>query len=210
MPTSQTDRRRWHLDYTDTSKYVSHLSQPQRPPSIRAAIEAHTSPPGFPATASARDATALLPTSSTPRSSPNSATPSADRNAIQAAYQGTWSTAFSPVRTLLTSAFALYMTGPSLHFFPVITTVTVLFMHLQSMFRFRDAFRPAMKAGVSIRQLLPQVIVHLFLVSLGVALGLYKADQLGFLPTTQSDWISFLPVRVVRVGYLRDSSFLSS
>lgn len=104
---------------------------------------------------------------------------------------------------MVTSAFALFMTGTSIHFFSVGTTVTVLFMHVQAALSVREAFKPATKAGVPLSMLIPQFFVHTLLCVIGVGMGLYKANQLGFLPTTQSDWISLLPPRIVHDGFLR-------
>lgn len=193
---------------------MSQSAQPQLPAAVRNAIKSQALPPGFPADASAGELSVLQAKTAKSGAQSNEAkgamSREASREALQAAYQASWSTAFSPVRTLITSAFALYMTGNSVQFFAIASTVTVLFMHVRSMFGLRDAFRPALKAGVPIASLLPQALVHLLLMGCGVALGLYKANILGFLPTTQSDWISFLPTRKVEDAFLRDSVFFAS
>lgn len=82
-------------------------------------------------------------------------------------------------------------------------------MQIQAILSIREAFKPAFKAGVPVPMLAPQILVYLLLSGAGVAMGLYKANRLGFLPTTQSDWISLLPPRMVDDGFLRRAVFLN-
>lgn len=206
MPSSSSSSptgHRWHLNYIDDSTNVSAAPQPSRPPSIRAAVEKHAAPPGFPSDVSPREPSLLRELASRTNSTKTNEKKPAPQSGLAAAYNMSWSVAFAPVRSLFTSAFALFMTGSSVQFFSVATTVTVLFMHVQAVFSVAEAFRPVVRAGLSVRMLIPQALVHITLASVGVAMGLYKAHLLGFLPTTQSDWVSLLPLRTIDDGYLR-------
>lgn len=191
--------RRFHLDFHDES-FTSNVTQPSRPSYTRAAMEKHAEPPGFPSELSARDPTPFNAIPNKLVLDKSKSETSADRNEVSHAYQASWTTAFSPVRSMVTSAFALYMTGNSVHMFSVGTTITVLFMQIKAMVTVRDAFKPALRAGVPIFKLLPQMLLHLSLAGIGVGFGLYRANEMGFLPTTQSHWVSLLPARVVREG----------
>lgn len=210
MPSSssRSTGHRWHLNYLDDSTNVSATPQPSRTSSIRAAVEKHSVPPGFPSEISARDPAILHRFASRNSARKGNAKNAAPQSGLAVAYNISWSVAFAPIRSLLTSAFALFMTGSSVQFFSVATTVTVLFMHVQAVFSVGEAFRPVVKAGLPVRMLIPQALVHILLACTGVGVGLYKAHLLGFLPTTQSDWVSLLPLRTVEDGYLRIGAML--
>lgn len=187
MPQSSTKRKipRWHLNYHDAS--TSSISQPSRTAAARSAIEAHFNPPGFPEGMSATNPVPV-------QEAANPKRVERKRDALRAKYSASWNSAFSPIRTLITSAFALFMTPSSVQAFSVGSVVTVLFMHLRALFAIPSVFRTHSSLGAS---LIPQVIVHFILCIVGVGMGLAKAQVLGFLPTTQSDWVALLPLRTV-------------
>lgn len=199
---------RWSLNYTDDSTGVAAGPQPSRTSSVRAALEKYTTPPGFPPEVSARDVSALRQLTGATNASGTNGKAQSQTPDLSAAYNASWSVAFSPARSLVTSAFALFMSSSSVQFFSVATTITVLFMHIQAIFGTGEAFKPVMKSGLSTRMLLPQIVMHLLLISAGIVVGLYKAHLLGFLPTTQSDWVALLPFYTIEDGYLRLATWL--
>ncbi|CDF39957.1 unnamed protein product [Chondrus crispus] len=196
-------KHRWSLNYTDESTNVAAPTQPSRASAVRAAIGKYETPPGFPSEVSARNLFMLRKVTASSKASGSNGKESPSKPDLNAAYSASWSIAFSPARSLVTSAFALFMSSTSVQFFSVATTITVLFMHIQAIFATGEAFKQVAKSGIPTKMLAPQVLVHLLLISAGVAVGLYKAHLLGFLPTTQSDWVSLLPLRIIEDGYLR-------
>lgn len=197
----QTDIYR--ADLTDDAG-ISQAHQPARGPATRAAIEKYGTPPGFPAGLSARNPSEVRSMVASTLAK-NAASKTSQRTIIEKAYRASWDAAFKPVRSILTSAFALYMTGSTVQFFSVGTTVTVLFMHIRSVMNVTNVFLTPSQAGVPKPMLIPQVLTYLILVGVGVAMGLFKANQLGFLPTTQSDWIALLQAREVGDGFIAKS-----
>lgn len=204
---------RWHLDFVDDATNVSSGRTGQRLTPARDMIEEFFHPPGFPSTLSARDLspfeTSNLSSSVSGRRSSRSSGNCGggettktkhnkivedDRDTAMAAYRHSWTVAFSPLRAMLTSALALYLAGSRVQFFTIASTVTVLFTHISSLFATMDAFRAVRRSyPLTWQSLTPQLIVHVCLCAAGIAMGLYKADKLGFLPVTESDWIGLLP-----------------
>lgn len=203
-PTSSPSRHHyWHLHFTDDTTNVSQGSNPQRNATTRAALDSLPAPPGFPPTLSARDPSTL--STMVDAQIAAASTPAASVHAdAKNAYKDSWSIAFSPIRPIVTSAFALYMAGNSVQFFSVASTVTVLFMHIRALFAAHEAFRPVLRDDtLRPSQVAPQFIIHLALCAVGVAFGLQKANTLGFLPTTESDYVALLPLRLVQPMTLR-------
>lgn len=190
---------RWHLDYLDDATDVSAHSQAARLPSVRTAVDQYATPPGYPPNISSRDPFVLRDRFTPLRGAAQKSEKTAQQalDALTAAYKSSWSIAFSPFRTVVTSGFALFMTGSTVQFFSVMTTLTVLFMQLRTMFSLRSAFSPILQNEPHLAnnpgRIIPQLLVYVLVCSLGVAIALYKCQLLGFLPTTQSDYISLLP-----------------
>lgn len=210
---------RWHLDFTDDTTNVSTGAQPQRPASVRATVEDFFHPPGFPTNISARDpaafeafgATAPDAMESTGVNSASAASNDAKAHAVRLeamrrAYRLSWKVAFSPIRTLFTSAFALYVAGSRVQVFSVTTTVTVLVMHIRTLFGIHDAFRPVFDLyNLPLSTVAVQILAHSVFCLIGVCQGLYKANLLGFLPTTESDWVALLPAHTIAPMAIRNT-----
>lgn len=190
-------RKKYGFDYTDESS-VTTFPRDKMPASGRKTLEVLSPPIGYPSQLSSRDLHALrpfIPEGSTSTSSSSDSTTSA-RTAE--AYASAWRLAFSPVRNLLTGAFALFMTGTSVHMFSVMTAVTILFVQVSGLSSHRAGFQGLVTAFPELkRKLLPQYLVHLSLCVVGVAGALWQCNRLGFLPTTESDFTAFLPHTVV-------------
>lgn len=207
-----SNHHRWHLDFVDDSTNVSYGRTVQRSTAAREVIDEFFHPPGFPSSYSARDPSSFATITSnatvgcrpfraggsngdgdTIKAPPNNAVEE-ERSAMAAAYRQSWTTAFSPLRAMLTSMLALYLAGSRVQFFSIASTVTVLFTHTSSLLATVDVFRVVRRTYPLLwRTLAPQLVVHVCLCVFGIAIGLYKADQLGFLPVTESDWIGLLP-----------------
>lgn len=180
---------RWGLDFTKQIN-VSLGAQPSRPSSARKAIEENQHPPGFPPTLSASHPSSFKVSEASDRHTGNT------QGAKNVTYATSWQIANHPLRALVTSAFALFMAGSSVQFFSVASTLTVLFMHIRSILGTYEAFSPV-RRQLMFRQLAPLVLWRAALSAIGIAAGLWKANQLGFLPTSESDWIALLPPRAV-------------
>lgn len=175
-------RHRWRLDYGDTS-HVSVMSQPSRPPQLRTILQSAAIPPAFPPTLSPYQPSALAALSP-----PTISSRTVDQGSL---YKRAWKLAFNPLRTLLTSFFALFMAGTSVNLFSLASITTVMLLHFSALLRIRTHFSPV-SSNVQF-SLLPHYVVYAVLCALGLAAAVWNALQIGFIPIMWSDWISLLP-----------------
>lgn len=187
-------RKKYGLDYTDESS-VTTFPRDKLPASGRKTLETLSPPIGYPVHLPSRDLGVL-------RSAvPDATRPDDERakhGAKAEAYASAWRLAFAPCRNLVTGAFALFMTGTSVHLFSVMTAVTILFVQVSALSAHRAGFQGMVLAHPELkRKLLPQYFVHLLLCLVGVSGALWQCNRLGFLPTTESDFTAFLPHSIV-------------
>lgn len=196
----------WRIDLTNRS-HASERSRPQSA-SAREAIAEFSAPPGFPADGllsalparrvSARDGVEQM-TSRAQRE----AADAARRATLYRDYRSSWSAAFSPLRTLFTSALMLFLSGADVHVFSVMAVVTVFALHVQALFATRATFQKLVQQNSDLKGLVsPQAFVHFLLCVIGICGALYKCQLLGFLPTEESDWIGLLPKQRFNQGPL--------
>lgn len=177
------------LDYTDDS-HVSYATRAPAP-SSHAVLTSHSAPPGFPSGVSSRDVQHFNQLVARTNNREKDC-----KARVKNAYKHSWRMAFQPGRALVTSAFALFMTGASIHVFSVMTCITVLFLQVQALTSAFGVFAGMVKDEPALKgRLLPQFFVHVSLCLLGVAGALYQCQRIGFLPTTESDWIGLLPLQ---------------
>ncbi|KAJ1424391.1 hypothetical protein B484DRAFT_451534 [Ochromonadaceae sp. CCMP2298] len=100
---------------------------------------------------------------------------------------------YSPGKSLLTTAFMLYMSGTSIQIFSIMMTGMALVNPLKAIATVGETFKPFEKEeGLSLY--IPKLtFLALQVLSLGVAV--YKCSTMGLLPLTSADWISYLPDR---------------
>lgn len=187
-------RKKYGLDYTDESNVTS-FPRDKLPASGRETLVSLSPPIGYPSQLPSRDIGVLRSTI------PDTSKPEDERvrsAAKSEAYAASWRLAFVPCRNLLTGAFALFMTGTSVHMFSVMTTVTILFVQVSALSGHHTGFQGLVRNNPELkRKLLPQYLVHLSLCLVGVGGALWQCNRLGFLPTTESDFTAFLPHTIV-------------
>mmetsp|Transcript_4578 Transcript_4578/g.8004 ORF Transcript_4578/g.8004 Transcript_4578/m.8004 type:complete len:219 (-) Transcript_4578:738-1394(-) len=111
--------------------------------------------------------------------------------------QRSWNLAFAPAQQLIYVGFVLWMAGSGLHIFSIMTTLTCVFMSIQSVFSaFSGNAFAALEAEMpSCRKYLwPQKIVAMLLSLITFGLAVRKCINLRFLPTSPADWVALLPL----------------
>jgi hypothetical protein len=101
------------------------------------------------------------------------------------------SIAYGPGKSLLTTAFMLWMSGSSIQIFSIMMTGMSLINPLKAISSIGTTFKAYEKEeGLDLK--LPKLIfLGLQLLSLGVAV--YKCSTMGLLPLTSADWVSNIP-----------------
>mmetsp|Transcript_23651 Transcript_23651/g.40690 ORF Transcript_23651/g.40690 Transcript_23651/m.40690 type:complete len:192 (+) Transcript_23651:29-604(+) len=102
-----------------------------------------------------------------------------------------WDIAKSPGKSMMMTAFMLFMSGNTINIFSIVIIFMALSTPVSSLFSVSAAFRE-MQGNVDLLQ--PKLVyILLNLCALGV--GLYKCWSIGLLPTAPSDWVNVLPVK---------------
>lgn len=204
-------RKNFGLDYLDDSQ-TSVAPRPSAVSTARPVLESLSAPAGYPASLPVRDVGALRALYPERRArgsgagaSGSSVSRGDDTETIgRDAYASSWRLAFSPVRSLITGAFACFMTGRGVHLFSVMTAITISFMQVQQLLGAPATFAEAKRNSPELSgRLVLQFLVYLSLCIVGCAGAAWQCNRLGFLPTTESDFTAWLPpVDVSKVKYL--------
>eukprot|EP01111_Echinosteliopsis_oligospora_P009679 TRINITY_DN2875_c0_g1_i1.p1 TRINITY_DN2875_c0_g1~~TRINITY_DN2875_c0_g1_i1.p1 ORF type:complete len:173 (+),score=45.52 TRINITY_DN2875_c0_g1_i1:24-521(+) len=103
-----------------------------------------------------------------------------------------WDMATAPGKGIFMQGFMLWMAGSGVNIFTIMMVGYAMINPLKAIFSTNTAFKQFEDAKRSLFTV-KAIFVMMNLLTLGVAV--YKCATLGFLPTTPSDWISFLPVK---------------
>ena len=116
------------------------------------------------------------------------------------------SIAKAPGQQLLMTAFMLWMSGNSLQIFSIMMLSMALWKPISEMLNVQTRFARFADSGVDMT--LPK-ITFIALHLAGLALGLYKCNTMGLLPTSTADWVdsSLRTVRCAFTPYARADSF---
>ena len=104
---------------------------------------------------------------------------------------------WSPAKSFMMTGFMLWMSGNGVHIFSIMITFYAIYNPIKSAFGVATQFKrfedPQMKDGDKTTLLLAKAtfVGMNFLAMCG---ALYKMSMMGLLPTTPSDWVSFLAV----------------
>ncbi|KAI8618102.1 hypothetical protein BC830DRAFT_1110275, partial [Chytriomyces sp. MP71] len=134
-----------------------------------------------------------------------------DANLANLKMKKSWDTALGPLKQAPMQGFMLYMSGNSVQIYSIMVTVMLFQNALRGIFSTEQAFArfettdttadttsSDKKASKSSQSLLLPKVVYVFAQLVLMGLGLYKCHSMGLLPTSHSDWLSFLePKRVV-------------
>ncbi|XP_026660531.2 ER membrane protein complex subunit 4-like isoform X1 [Phoenix dactylifera] len=103
--------------------------------------------------------------------------------------QKAWEVAQTPFKNLLMMGFMMWMAGSTVHLFSIGITFSALWQPLSALRSVGKVFEPYKDSRVD--TLAPKLL-FLALNMAGLALGVWKLNTLGLLPTHASDWVSSL------------------
>jgi hypothetical protein len=117
----------------------------------------------------------------------------ADASKEQAAKQRqVMNIAYGPGKSLMSTAFMLWMSGSSVQIFSIMATGMALVNPLKGIGGMTKTFARFEGEGVDL--FMPKAI-FLALQVLAFGVGMYKCSTMGLLPLTSSDWTQYLPVQ---------------
>ncbi|PVI05526.1 hypothetical protein DM02DRAFT_623926 [Periconia macrospinosa] len=101
-----------------------------------------------------------------------------------------WELAIAPAKQLPMNAFGMYMTGNSLQIFSIFMVFTLFKTPVMAVLNLQKTFAPFENPETSGR-LIPVKITYILCNMLMLALGIWKVNAMGLLPTTRSDWLAW-------------------
>lgn len=101
-----------------------------------------------------------------------------------------WEVAIAPAKQLPMNAFGMYMTGNSLQIFSIFMVFTLFKTPVMAALGIQRTFAPFETPGTAGR-LLGVKAVYIMTNLLMLALGIWKVNAMGLLPTTRSDWLAW-------------------
>jgi len=103
-----------------------------------------------------------------------------------------WEAARSPISTIFMTLFMSWMSGSNVNIFSIMITVYSFINPIKAILSVNEVFSRFEDHNSSL--FLPKLTyIGINLVTLSIAV--YKCSVLGLLPTTVSDWISYLPMK---------------
>ncbi|KAH8678768.1 hypothetical protein BGZ60DRAFT_250787 [Tricladium varicosporioides] len=105
-----------------------------------------------------------------------------------------WEVALAPVKQLPMTAIMMYMSGNSLQIFSIMMVVMAFKNPVMGLVATNQAFEKFESEGTK-AQLLMVKAVYVAMQILALALGVWKVNGMGLLPTTRSDWLAWETAR---------------
>jgi len=105
-----------------------------------------------------------------------------------------WEVALAPVKQLPMTAIMMYMSGNSLQIFSIMMVVMAFKNPVMGLMATQQAFERFETAGTK-EKLLMVKAVYVAMQLLALALGVWKVNGMGLLPTTTSDWLAWETAR---------------
>ncbi|EPY52101.1 ER membrane protein complex subunit 4 [Schizosaccharomyces cryophilus OY26] len=100
-----------------------------------------------------------------------------------------WELAYSPLKQIPMNLVFAYMSGNSLQIFSIITTFMLFLNPLKAISAAGDAFSSF--RTIHPNAMWPPMIAYILAQCLLMAIGIYKLQKMGLLPTTTSDWLAW-------------------
>lgn len=105
-----------------------------------------------------------------------------------------WEVALAPVKQLPMTAIMMYMSGNSLQMFSIMMVVMAFKNPVVGLMATNQAFEKFESEGTK-QKLLIVKAVYVGMQVLALALGVWKVNGMGLLPTTKSDWLAWETAR---------------
>ncbi|KAF2684273.1 hypothetical protein K458DRAFT_302436 [Lentithecium fluviatile CBS 122367] len=101
-----------------------------------------------------------------------------------------WEVAIAPVKQLPMNAIGMYMTGNTLQIFSIFMVFSLFKTPVMAVLSLQKTFAMFETPGTSNR-LIAVKLTYILTNMLMLALGIWKVNAMGLLPTTKSDWLAW-------------------
>ncbi|KAK6198213.1 hypothetical protein LQW54_010490 [Pestalotiopsis sp. IQ-011] len=164
-----------------TSIVPSWVANLNNPPQARSKNAGIPDPPGFPSQAVGNKKQA----SKTPVR-----TPPTQEETDQLKLKKAWEVALAPVKQLPMTAIMMYMSGNSLQIFSIMMVFMAFKNPIMGVLGTNQAFERFESDG-NRGKMLQAKLAYVAMQLLALAVGVWKVNAMGLLPTTRSDWLAW-------------------
>jgi len=105
-----------------------------------------------------------------------------------------WEVALAPVKQLPMTAIMMYMSGNSLQIFSIMMVGMAFKNPIMGLMATNQAFEKLESEGIKSKITMVKA-VYVAMQLLALALGIWKVNGMGLLPTTRSDWLAWETAR---------------
>ncbi|KAG9951609.1 hypothetical protein KCU85_g2570, partial [Aureobasidium melanogenum] len=105
-----------------------------------------------------------------------------------------WEVAIAPAKQLPMNAFGMYMSGNSLQIFSIMMVFMLFKGPIQALINIQNVFSRFETEGTRDRLIMVK-LAYVACNFLALALGIWKVNGMGLLPTTRSDWLAWETAR---------------
>ncbi|KAK3116000.1 hypothetical protein LTR53_004114 [Teratosphaeriaceae sp. CCFEE 6253] len=105
-----------------------------------------------------------------------------------------WEMALAPAKQLPMNAIGMYMTGNSLQIFSIMMVFMLFKAPIQAILNIQNTFQ-RLETDSNRQQMLGVKAAFIGCNLLALALGIWKVNGMGLLPTTRSDWLAWETAR---------------
>ncbi|SPO03221.1 related to ER membrane DUF1077 domain protein [Cephalotrichum gorgonifer] len=165
-------------------KWVVDLNNPPLPKSKNSGI---VDPPGFPSSAQSTSKKHNA-TKNQPRQ------PQTPEEMDTLKVKKAWEVALAPVKGLPMTAIMMYMSGNTLQIFTIMTVWMAFKNPIMGLLSTNQAFA-RFESETNRSQLIPVKLLYVAMQLLALAVGIWKINSMGLLPTTRSDWLAWEALR---------------
>ncbi|KAH8681614.1 putative ER membrane DUF1077 domain protein [Xylariales sp. PMI_506] len=173
------------MSSTSTPRWVADLSNPPQPKSKSGSIP---DPPGFPSQSSGSKKSKDAAKSATQRKAP---TPE-EMDTLK--LKKAWEVALAPVKNLPMTAIMMYMSGNSLQIFSIMMVFMAFKNPLMGLIGTSQAFE-RFESDSNKAKMLQAKLAYVAMQFVALAVGVWKVNAMGLLPTTRSDWLAWEALR---------------
>ncbi|QYS93602.1 ER membrane protein complex subunit 4 [Trichoderma simmonsii] len=162
------------------------VAQLNSPPAAKSKVNGIIDPPGFSGAPSAAKKGKDLKTQ--PRKPPSAE----ERDTLK--LKKAWEVALAPVKGLPMTAIMMYMSGNSLQIFSIMMVFMAFKNPIVGLMSTNQAFE-RFQTDSNSGQILQTKAVYVAMQFLALAVGIWKINSMGLLPTTRSDWLMWENLR---------------
>ncbi|KAI1074653.1 hypothetical protein F5B20DRAFT_432291 [Whalleya microplaca] len=167
-------------------KWVADLNNPPTPKSKNVSIP---DPPGYP---SHSTALSKKQAAKDPKSPPRKQPTPEEMDTLK--LKKAWEVALAPVKNLPMTAIMMYMSGNSLQIFSIMMVFMAFKNPLMGIIGTNQAFE-RFESETNKTKIIQAKLAYVAMQMVALAVGIWKVNAMGLLPTTRSDWLAWEALR---------------